>query len=333
MGSTDQTSGSERPEKQFGSSVRGPSRAFPEQQQPTDGVQADVADEVAAVEFSPQGEQPASVSDSADDHLQEIANRLESDTAWLDSAERRRLIRISYYVGGLVVPGGIVVGFATYVLAKTINPSAYYYESQFRNMAAIVAGVYAAAVLYLGLFFLFQERLRARRMVRDRLLLAKAKKEVRKAEDALVEHKTSAELDLVSLWALTHRRLDYYHELATRQADTSFRNAQFAMTAGFAILALAVVLMLLPTSTAGRLIMGSLGAVAALLGGYIGNTFLRSQENAASHLRAYFLQPLEFSRYLVAERLAASLSTENRDSGFLEIIRGISGVPVEHERE
>jgi hypothetical protein len=53
-----------------------------------------------------------------------------------------------------------------------------------------------------------------------------------------------------------------------------------------------------------------LGAVAAAFAGYIGRTFVRSQESAASHLRAYFDQPLEFSRYLAAERLLAAAASD-----------------------
>src|SRR5262249_12399359 len=50
---------------------------------------------------------------------------------------------------------------------------------------------------------------------------------------------------------------------------------------------------------------GGLGAVGAAFAAYIGKTFIRSQESAADHLRAYFDQPLELSRYLAAERLLA----------------------------
>ncbi|WP_406105592.1 hypothetical protein OG698_25245 [Streptomyces sp. NBC_01003] len=35
------------------------------------------------------------------------------------------------------------------------------------------------------------------------------------------------------------------------------------------------------------------------------STFVRPQETAAGHLRAYFDQPLELSHYLAAERLVA----------------------------
>jgi hypothetical protein len=69
------------------------------------------------------------------------------------------------------------------------------------------------------------------------------------------------------------------------------------MLIGFAILAVNA------KTTTAAVTTGSLGAVGAALAAYIGKTFIRSQETAASHLRAYFDQPLELSRYLAAERL------------------------------
>jgi len=52
-----------------------------------------------------------------------------------------------------------------------------------------------------------------------------------------------------------------------------------------------------------------MSAAAAGLAGYIGRTFVRSQESAAAHLRAYFDQPLQFARYLAVERLLANFET------------------------
>jgi hypothetical protein len=112
-------------------------------------------------------------------------------------------------------------------------------------------------------------------------------------------------LALSELWAVTHRRLDHYHGIALGQAKQSFRNAQVAMGLGFALLVGFVIVALNASTTVGSIVAGGLGAVSAALAGYVGKTFIRSQEAAASHLRAYFDQPLEFSRYLAAERLMA----------------------------
>ncbi|MET8572691.1 hypothetical protein [Streptomyces sp. NPDC004783] len=121
-------------------------------------------------------------------------------------------------------------------------------------------------------------------------------------------------LGLPELWEATHARLDLYHQIATGQARTSFRNAQVAMFTGFVLLILFAGIAVWASTTAVAIVAGGLGAVSAALAGYVAKTFIRSQEAAATHLRSYFNQPLELSRYLAAERLVADgdLSQEQR---------------------
>ncbi|MGI5449799.1 RNA-binding domain-containing protein [Streptomyces sp. CA-243310] len=123
-----------------------------------------------------------------------------------------------------------------------------------------------------------------------------------------------ARLALSDLWSVTHRRLDHYHGIALGQAAKSFRNAQIAMTTGFILLVGFAVAGVMADSTAGAVVAGALGTVSAALAGYVSQTFVKSQETSAGHLRAYFDQPLEFSRYLAAERLMADsgLTSEQR---------------------
>ncbi|GAA2810205.1 TRADD-N-associated membrane domain-containing protein [Nonomuraea dietziae] len=103
------------------------------------------------------------------------------------------------------------------------------------------------------------------------------------------------------------KRLDLYHEIATTQARKSFRNAQLAMVGGFLLLTAFAYLALRGPTTSASIVTGALGAAAKAFGAYIGRPFVRSQETAASHLRAYFNQPLEFSRYLAAERFLEAM--------------------------
>ncbi|AZM50002.1 hypothetical protein DMB38_33215 [Streptomyces sp. WAC 06738] len=121
-------------------------------------------------------------------------------------------------------------------------------------------------------------------------------------------------LVLADLWTVTHARLDKYHGIAQTQARHAFRNAQVAMGIGFGMLVGFTVLALIADSTATSIVAGVLGASSAALAGFIGRTFVRSQESTVETLRAYFTQPLEFSRYLAAERLVdgADLTREQR---------------------
>ncbi|MFC9132884.1 hypothetical protein ACFT4A_39440 [Streptomyces sp. NPDC057099] len=129
---------------------------------------------------------------------------------------------------------------------------------------------------------------------------------------------------------MTHTRLDLYHDIATGQARRSFRNAQVAMITGFLLLIVFVAVALQASTTAGSVVAGGLGAVSAALSGFVARTFVKSQETAAAHLRAYFDQPLEFSRYLAAERLIAdsSLSDEQRAEVLAALVQAMVTPPA-----
>ncbi|MGW3711480.1 hypothetical protein ACWDN6_15200 [Streptomyces albogriseolus] len=140
-----------------------------------------------------------------------------------------------------------------------------------------------------------------------------------------------AALTLPALWGVTHSRLDLYHEIALGQARRSFRNAQMASGAGFVLLVAFVVVALRASTTAGSVVAGGLGAVAAALAGYVSRTFVKSAEVAAGHLHAYFEQPLEFSRYLAAERMVrdGGLEAEQRAEVLADLAKAvIAGPPV-----
>lgn len=119
------------------------------------------------------------------------------------------------------------------------------------------------------------------------------------------------DLALPKLWRVTHARLGEYHGTAVGQAKRAFRNAQYAMGAGFVLLAVFVYAAFHAKSATASATAGVLGAVAAALSGYIAKTFIRSQEMTSQALHRYFEEPLVLSRYLAAERLV-------RDAGISE---------------
>lgn len=143
----------------------------------------------------------------------------------------------------------------------------------------------------------------------------------------VVANRADERLTLAALWDVTHGRMDLYHTIVTGQAKRSFGAAQAAMVIGFAMLVGFAVLAAEAKTTTAAVSAGSLGAVGAAFAAYIGKTFIRSQETAASHLRAYFDQPLELSRYLAAERLLAddkSLSAEQRAAILSSLVESIA---------
>lgn len=143
--------------------------------------------------------------------------------------------------------------------------------------------------------------------------------------------RSTAALALPELWAATHARLDHYHAIATEQAQRSFKNAQRASVAGFGLLVLFLGVALAAGDPTASLVAGGLGAVSAALAGFVSRTFVRSQEAAAGHLRSYFDQPLELSRFLAAERLIAGsehLSETQRGEVFTAVAQAmVTGPP------
>jgi hypothetical protein len=152
----------------------------------------------------------------------------------------------------------------------------------------------------------------------DIIELARMAPEVKRRDDRLT---------LAALWDVTHGRMDLYHQIVTGQARNSFRAAQVAMGVGFVVLVVFAVVAVQAKTTTGAITTASLGTVGAAFAAYIGKTFIRSQESAADHLRAYFDQPLELSRYLAAERLladAGDLTAEQRAAIVGSLVQSIA---------
>lgn len=176
----------------------------------------------------------------------------------------------------------------------------------------------SAVFLIMTAFVLAARRSRARANRREQAL-----RELHAAEAAL---KGANNLELVKLWTTTQSRLNYYHEIATSHAQQSFRNAQIAAGIGFVLLLAFAIMALRADTLPATIATSTLGAISAALAGFIGRTFIRSQESAASHLHAYFDQPVKFSRYLAAERLIAemmALQPEQRAAISGELLRTI----------
>jgi glycerol uptake facilitator-like aquaporin len=135
-----------------------------------------------------------------------------------------------------------------------------------------------------------------------------ARTRVQAAESALQSALESQDekLALQRIWSVVHERLEQYHQDAQRQGRIAFSRAMGAMSLGFFVLTLCVVAAtFFTTSPGGIIVIGALGAVSAGVAGYVSKTYLRAYQDSATHLRAYFAQPVEASRFLFAERAVA----------------------------
>jgi hypothetical protein len=130
--------------------------------------------------------------------------------------------------------------------------------------------------------------------------------------------------DYKSLWLATQRRLDYYHKIATSQSERSFLHAQIAGAIGFTVLIICAVVSGFSRSTSAAIVSGATGVFGGALGAFIGGTFLKIQHQASAQLQAYFLEPLEFSRMLTAERIAMTLTKDMKEATLSEVVKSIA---------
>ena len=153
-------------------------------------------------------------------------------------------------------------------------------------LAGLILALYAALGAYLMSRANFRNRWAARKT------LGQQAEELRQA-DLGVQNDASPEF--AALWRATQARLDYYHQIATAQSKQSSSMASW------------------PPWRASRSRSSRLwrqpfqrrrvppwppaitGVAGGGLGGYIGATFMRAQENSTVQLRAYFDQPLPAS--------------------------------------
>jgi MFS family permease len=241
-------------------------------------------------------------------------------TAWLRSPEHKKTIRMGWIIGFLILllaGVGFLVGPA---VAEAVN--GYAIPSNQRllyRISGVGLALYAGGLP--GVFAFFFYRKAQRRAAEDRHVLAEAKVELDRVEaDISDEGRT----DFETLWKVTQKRLDYYHKIATTQAERSFLYGQGAAAVGFAVLIICAIIAAFARSAAASIAAGLVGVTGGGLAAYIGSTFMRSQETAADQLRAYFAQPLEFSRFLAAERLLSKLDHESRARATTIIINSIA---------
>ena len=255
---------------------------------------------------------PAAPGSEPEDGTSGALEDAELRQAWLTSAERRSF---SLFVW-LMVFSVLIAAVIDFLIVKrnysenvTANPA-------YPFLVATPVLVWA----YLAVFIAIFRRRVLRRAFNDRRLIAKARNELREAEDIAY---ANAETDFASLWKVTQKRLDYYHQIATGQAERSFLYSQIAAATGFAVLLVSAIVAAFATSLIASISSAIAGISAGGLGAYVGSTFMRSQNMAATQLREYFRQPLGFSNYLAAERLLTDLDKADRAGAVRDIIKAM----------
>ena len=178
---------------------------------------------------------------------------------------------------------------------------------------------------YITLFVLAYYNRSLRTAVQDKVRLGLVST-LQKEESQLA----AAGTDFDSLWAITQKRIDVYHEIATQQARNSFRSAQIAAYVGFAFLIAVAAFAGLTKSGTGAIAAAVVGVAGAGMSAYIGSTFMKAQASSSEQLGAYFLQPVEFARALAAERLLEKVEQGERAKVVERIVQSMT--PIHDEQ-
>jgi hypothetical protein len=259
-------------------------------------------------------------------HKRDEVRVAEERIEWRRSPDRKALNR-----EGIAIL--VVAALAVYIamwrvapwLAKQIDGCCTYGIDEFSWMQAYFFASIFLIVFSFALYRFWRQRSSLYRgLFRDRRLVEAERSALQRAE-AQQGEPSSDSPTLESLWSLTQRRLDYYHDLATTQAETSFARAQTAMIIGFVLVLALAWFGTTAKSGSGSIVAGTLSGIVGAATAYIAGTFIRTQENASSHLKSYFLQPLEFSRFLAAERIAMKMQGPARDQTLSSVAIAVAG--------
>jgi hypothetical protein len=191
-----------------------------------------------------------------------------------------------------------------------------------RNISHIAVLVFAASVI-LAMYVQSRDEF-------DAELQKQELSELKKRERAL---RASPTATYDELYEQNQERIDFYHDIATRQSKQSFRNGQFAMYIGFGLVVLLAIFAALAPSGTAAIAASVIGVATAGLSGYVGATFMKSQAAASQQLREFFLEPVENARSLNAERFLVKLAADKREDALRDIIRGIIGAQPKEPKE
>lgn len=147
---------------------------------------------------------------------------------------------------------------------------------------------------------------------------------LQESEADLVSGGLRGDFEFANLWALTQKRLDLYHEIATRQSARSFHASQGVMVAGFAaLLILGTIASMSPNGTA-SIAVGGVAVAGGAMSAFLSATFLKSQTASSAQLQQFFSQPVELTRVLSAERLVSQLDDPvQRATAIQTVVAGI----------
>ncbi|SHM97835.1 TRADD-N-associated membrane domain-containing protein [Actinacidiphila paucisporea] len=231
----------------------------------------------------------------------------------LPDATMRRLLPISRYLRRLVITATFLLllpasGYLTYYVAQ--EPE---YQDKNRDIAGFSVGYLALVLLMGSLVVLFLG------LVATAARTAERERQVEQAAKRLREN-----MELPAIVEFNRVLLDQYHDIATRQANKSFRSGLAAMGVGMAVIAGAAALSFTLSRTSEQLVVGGVAALGSALSGYLGRTYMMVYKQALAQMNHYFNQPVLNGYFLAAERIANNLEASGqREEALRQIVTSV----------
>ncbi|GAB5080379.1 hypothetical protein [Arthrobacter sp. AD-310] len=240
--------------------------------------------------------------------------------SWLASKEYKQYARargLALFIAGPIILIAYVACYTYTPLTRLFLDSAAYLP--------LIGAVYAVLIVAM---LVYGYQTAKKRTFRDRYVV-EAANELETEEKEVADSATDGKLDLPSLWAANQTRINYYHDIATTQAEQSFRVGMWAAIGGFVAVVILGVVASWQEGTA-AIAASIVGVAGAAMSAYVGATFMKTQAQASNQLSKFFLQPVEFARLLGAERLLQTLPPEQRQEIVSTIVKGMM-VPQNNE--
>lgn len=235
----------------------------------------------------------------------------------LSDAALRRVEFVTRHLRRLLLIGTIVVvlplgGYLALYLAE---------DPVFRDQNGGVAAVALTTLIVVGLLGLLV-------LVCLGLVLAAARSEEReRANERQVEQaarRLRENMELPAIVEFNRVLLDQYHDIATRQANKSFRSGLLAMGAGLVVILVGTGLTVTLDRTSDQLVVGGVAAVGTALSGYLGSTYIAVYKQALAQMNHYFSQPVLNGYFLTAERIAEKLEAgDQREQALRQIVTSV----------
>ncbi|WP_405726941.1 hypothetical protein OG607_23750 [Streptomyces sp. NBC_01537] len=206
-------------------------------------------------------------------------------------AERTERLSIAGALVSLVV---VVAGVVT------VGLGAPRFSGSWRTSAAyafllLIATVQAVAMVY-GI-----------RGARQRAKESRARAEADRVEQTKRLERLEAITPLATLINVNDDLIRKYHNIATFQADRSFKSSQRAMWSGMGIIMACAIAGIYADAGDTKAFVALLGGVGATLSGFLSRTYLAMHRDALRQMNKYFEQPVLRGYYLTAERLVRDL--------------------------